>query len=318
MILIICIGLLGLALLHCNSLFCAALFLPRAHCFNQDSSLTKVRAAESGKFKFVNKSINMYRNFRTDAEKDEIARQYLEKRRQRKKKKRTPKWFPGPACKLSKVNPEKVKVGPEYSAIATLKKTEEWKNEDTILIEACTVEWVKKSFDEQTELRVAKVPYLHGVLWQNHAVSRDGTNPIILCDHTGEIEVRLHDQLRARFRKQLLEKHSEPAILMKKVSIFKTDDGKEFYACCSLQNFIHLVGPDRQENDYPSSFCLQYGAQDVSELDLPQTCDLTSNTQLTKKEPEGETVSQAVLLPRPGYIDGRTFSPTSGTFKLSK
>lgn len=262
----------------------------------------------------------MYRNFRTDAEKDEIARQYLQKRRQRKKKKRTPKWFPGPACKLSKVNPEKVKVGPEYSAIATLKKTEEWKNEDTILIEACTVEWVKKSFDEQTELRVAKVPYLHGVLWQNHAVSRDGTNPLMLCDGTGEIEVRLHDELRARFHKQIVEKNSEPAILMKKVSIFKTDDGKQFYACCSLQNFIHLVGPDRQENDYPSSFCLQYGAQDVSELKLPQTCDLTHLTVnfSSETEPEGETLSQAVLLPRPGYIDGRTFSPTSGRFKLSK
>lgn len=258
----------------------------------------------------------MYGNFRTDAEKDEIARKYLENSRQ-KKKRVSEKWFPGPACKVNKKDPEQVKVGPDYSAIATLKKSEEWKKEDTVVVEACTLEWVKKCFDEQTELRVAKVPYLHGVLWQNHAVSRDGKNPLMLLDHTGEIELRLHEELRARFHKQIV--HAEPAILMKNLSIFKTDDAKEFYACCSLQNFVHLVGPEsRPENDFPSSFCLQYGPQDVSELELPETGELPADTPSSDTELERERVTQSVLLPRAGYIDGGPFSPTSGTFQLSQ
>ena len=254
----------------------------------------------------------MYGNFRTDAEKDEIARQYLEKRKERnsKKNKRVcQKWFPGPACKVSRLDTEKVKAGPEFSAIATLKKTDEWKKEDTNVAEACTIEWVKNCFDENPELCVAKVPYLHGVLWQNFAVSRDGTHPVMLCDHTGQIEVRLHEHLIARYRKEM--SNSEPAILMKRLTIFRSD--KEFYAACSLQNFIHLVAGDTLQNPdgltFTSSFPLQYGSQ-TSELELTQTLELSPATPKTvelstQDDLDGEGLTQAVLLPSHGDTHGK-------------
>ena len=252
----------------------------------------------------------MYGNFRTDAEKDEIARQYLERRRG-KKKRVCEKWFPGPACKISKKDPAEVKLGPDFSAIATLKTTEEWLKEETITVEACTVRWVKECFEEHTELRVAKVPYLHGVLWQNYAVSRDGQNPLMLCDTTGQIEVRLHEDILASYHKVFSEKNSEPAILMKRLTIFKSDDGTQFYAGCSLQNFIHLVGaenPKPKPNDFPfpSSFALDYGPDILSEVELSQTVDLCpASPPILNLTPdtihesrEGESVTQAVLLPR--------------------
>ena len=259
----------------------------------------------------------MYGAFRTDAEKDEIARKYLEKKKQ-KKKRVCDKWFPGPACKVSKTDPAQVKAGPDYSALTTLQNSEEWLKEDTRVIEACTVQWVKQCFDEQTELRIAKIPYLHGVLWQNHAVSRDGTNPLMLCDSTGQIEVRLHEVIKARYDKLISENHSEPAILMKHLTLFKSDDGTEFYACCSLENFIHLVAAKNPNATpaycpFPSSFSLQYGEGNLSELELPLTVDLCSPSAappivyLTPAASldgrDGESVTQSVLLPRMGASD---------------
>lgn len=268
-------------------------------------------------------------NFRTEEEKDEIARKYLERRKEKKTRVREKKWFPGPACKVTKQDPEQVKSGPDFSAIATLKSTEEWHKEDTSVVEACTVRWVEECFEEQTELRVAKVPYLHGVLWQNHAVSRDGQNPLMLSDHTGQIEVRLHEDIRARYRKVSAQNKLEPAILMKRLTIFKSDDGSDFYAACSLQNFIHLVGAEKQDGDeiqsevdqsqtvdlasasdpndfpFPSSFSLQYGAESLSQVDLSQTVDLASASAATQNlyptSEEEESLTQSVLLPRHGY-----------------
>lgn len=254
----------------------------------------------------------MYGNFRTDEEKDEIARQYLQKRREsnsKKKKSVCQKWFPGPACKVSKLDTKKVTTGPELSAIATLKKTDEWKKEDANVADACTIEWVKNCFEENPQLCVAKVPYLHGVLWQNFAVSRDGTHPLMVCDHTGQIEVRLHEHLRARYHKEL--SHSQPAIFMKRLTIFRSE--KEFYAACSLENFVHLVAADTLQNPdggaFTSSFPLQYGSQS-SELDLTQMLELSPATPKTvelstQDDLDGEGLTQAALLPRPGHTHGK-------------
>lgn len=244
----------------------------------------------------------MYRNFKTDEEKDEIARSYLAKRSEKKRNVQK-KWFPGPACRVSKIDNRVVlKAGPDYSAIATLKDTEEWANEDTQVVEACTVRWVKECFDDQTELRVAKVPYLHGVLWQDATATRNDT--LLLCDETGQVEVRLHEHLRARYYKVRSLSHSDPAILMKKVTIFRSDSGHDFYACCALANFIHLVSPDRKKdgNDlpsYPNSFPLQYGSQDLSELgSFPETNHLPS-TYRADEDVEGLSATELpLLLPR--------------------
>ena len=246
----------------------------------------------------------MYRNFKTDEEKDEIARSYLAKRSE-KKRKGQKKWFPGPACKVSKIDNRVVlKAGPDYSAITALKNTEEWANEDTQVVEACTVRWVKDCFDNQTELRVAKVPYLHGVLWQDAAATRNETTPVLLCDETGQLEVRLHEDLRATYNKVRSLSHSDPAILMKKVSIFRSDSGHEFYACCALANFIRLVSPDRKKdgNDlpsYPNSFPLQYGSQDLSELgSFPETYHQPSSYR-EDEDVEGQSTTELpLLLPR--------------------
>lgn len=254
----------------------------------------------------------MFSNFKTDAEKEEIARQYIARRKKNKRKAVKPTWFPGPACKVTKQDSNVQKSGPDFSSLNSLKNTEQWKELDSQVAEASTVGWVRDCFKEQTELRIAKVPYLHGVLQQDHTVCKHGANPLMLCDPSGQIEVRLHELLRARYEKQLKAKDSQPAIVMKNVTIFRSDSGEDFYACCSLENFVHLVAaapetpnvPEGSEPYLPMS-PLQYGSQ-LSEAQTPQMIDLASastSEQARARAEEEDEEQELMLLPRPGPSD---------------
>lgn len=255
----------------------------------------------------------MYGNFKTEEEKDEIARKYLEKRREKKKKRKVnTTWFPGPACKVSKFDTKVLQSGPEYSSIKLLKESDEWQKQDSGLVEACTVEWVRQCFEEDSELRIAKIPYLHGALWEDMTVSKDGAHPLVLCDKTGKLEVRLHEELKSRYRKLIKANCSDPAILMKKVTVYKSDCGRDFYAACSLQNCLELVAAKRSENqassiEYPCTFPLHYGSEDLSEIDWQDTTvTIDLGTFPEPNDREGDSQG-GVLLPRPGASDEGSF-----------
>jgi len=69
---------------------------------------------------------------------------------------------------------------------------------------------------------------------------------MMLSDKTEELEVRLHELLRSRYAKELSGKYTDPAILIRNATVFRGDNG-EMYACCSMENFVHLVAEQRKE-----------------------------------------------------------------------
>jgi len=183
-----------------------------------------------------------------DKDKDSVAKEYLERSKKRKKKPAAQVWFPGPACKILRPTNDAGKREPQYSSLPLLKNSRQWAECDQQLIQACTLKWVRDSFRAQPELRVAKVPFLHGVISLHPEAPREieGDPAMMLSDKTEELEVRLHELLRSRYAKELSGKYTDPAILIRNATVFRGDNG-EMYACCSMENFVHLVAEQRKE-----------------------------------------------------------------------